>query len=141
LSKNASTTEKPQNKKILLCPKIIKAKLFFGLIERQLYASDKYCAGIETIPAFFVSKHVFSTYHVIGHTDTARCVIYKTNGSISKLNNIDIFENALFASAYVPFQMSEFDNLFDPDEALCRGTIFPELHLPTIGMGGYYVKR
>jgi len=46
----------------------------------------------------------------------------------------------LFASAYVKFQNSGFENVFEPDEALCRGTIFPELYLPMIGMEEYYER-
>ena len=47
----------------------------------------------------------------------------------------DLFHtNQTLAMAYVPFQMSSFENLYEPDEALCKGTIFPELYLPKLGM-------
>jgi hypothetical protein len=49
-------------------------------------------------------------------------------------------DNLLFASAYVPYQKSTFENLFEPDEALCKGTVFPELFLPAIGTEGYYER-
>ena len=46
----------------------------------------------------------------------------------------------LLASAYVPYQVSDFENLYEPDDALCHGTVFPELFLPTLGMEVYYDK-
>jgi len=34
------------------------------------------------------------------------------------------------AQAYVPFQTFNAENLFSPEEALLKGTIFPELYRP-----------
>ena len=42
--------------------------------------------------------------------------------------------NHSLAMAFVPFQVSSFENLFEPDEALCNGTVFPELYLPKLAM-------
>ena len=42
----------------------------------------------------------------------------------------------MLASAYIPFQISEFDALYEPDEALEKGTVFPELYLPGLGYDG-----
>lgn len=42
--------------------------------------------------------------------------------------------NHSLAMAFVPFQMSSFEDVFEPDEALCKGTVFPELYLPELGM-------
>jgi len=60
------------------------------------------------------------------------------NGEIT-LNNTSQ-ETLLLASAYVPYQNSSFENVFEPDEALCKGTIFPELFLPMIGTEGFYER-
>ncbi len=49
-------------------------------------------------------------------------------------------EKLLLASAYIPYQNSSFENIFEPDEALCKGTVFPELHLPLIGTEGFYER-
>ena len=38
------------------------------------------------------------------------------------------------AMAYVPWQY--FENVFEPDAALCKGTIFPELYKPFTGRRG-----
>ncbi|MBF8982382.1 spore coat associated protein CotJA [Lutibacter sp. B2] len=38
------------------------------------------------------------------------------------------------AHAYIPFQ--KLDKLYSPKEALCKGTIFPELYMP----GKYHKK-
>lgn len=56
------------------------------------------------------------------------------------MNNMQITDKLLLASAYVPYQVSNFDNLYEPDEALCHGTIFPELFLPSLGMEAHYDK-
>lgn len=56
------------------------------------------------------------------------------------MNNKNNSEQFLLASAYVPYQVSDFQNLFEPDEALCKGTIFPELFLPHLGMEEYYER-
>lgn len=53
------------------------------------------------------------------------------NGNLEKL---------YLASAYVPFQNSNFEDVFEPDEALCKGTVFPELHLPHLGMEDFYER-
>lgn len=42
----------------------------------------------------------------------------------------------LAASAYIPFQVSEFDDVYEPNEALDKGTSFPELYLPGLGYAG-----
>lgn len=42
--------------------------------------------------------------------------------------------NHSLAMTFVPFQMNNFEDLFEPDEALCKGTIFPELYLPKLAM-------
>jgi len=34
------------------------------------------------------------------------------------------------AQAYIPFQTFNAENLFSPEEALLKGTIFPELYRP-----------
>lgn len=40
------------------------------------------------------------------------------------------------ARAYVPIQ--EFGPLFSPDEALCKGTLFPPLYMPYVkGMNSF----
>ena len=39
-----------------------------------------------------------------------------------------VLENMPLAMAYVPWQ--KFENLYDPDTALARGTVFPALDLP-----------
>lgn len=49
-------------------------------------------------------------------------------------------EKNIYASAFVMVQNSNFENLFEPDEALCRGTIFPELFLPKLGMEEFYER-
>lgn len=36
--------------------------------------------------------------------------------------------NMRLAEVYIPMQ--EYREIFDPQEALCRGTIFPELYRP-----------
>ena len=59
---------------------------------------------------------------------------------IIKLKNYVIIEPQLLASAYIPFQMSDFQNLYEPDEALSKGTIFPELFLPGLGLGGTHER-
>lgn len=45
-------------------------------------------------------------------------------------------ENFRLATAYIVWQMSDFTNLYDPDEALCHGTVFPEMNLPLLGTKG-----
>jgi hypothetical protein len=37
-------------------------------------------------------------------------------------------EKTPLAMAYVPYQV--FDKVYEADEAICRGTLFPELDLP-----------
>ena len=49
-------------------------------------------------------------------------------------------EPMFLASAYIPYQNSSFEDIFEPDEALCKGTIFPELYLPLIGTEGFYER-
>ena len=39
-----------------------------------------------------------------------------------------VLENMPLAMAYVPWQ--KFEDLYDPDTALSRGTVFPSLDLP-----------
>ncbi len=46
---------------------------------------------------------------------------------MSDYNNLDI-ENMPIAMAYVPFQ--QWRNIYEPRQALQRGTIFKELDLP-----------
>ena len=41
--------------------------------------------------------------------------------------------------AYVPMQ--SFKNLYDPESALCHGTIFRELDLPFYGAAGSCQRR
>lgn len=43
----------------------------------------------------------------------------------------DCYGDYPVAMAYVPWQ--QFTNVYDPDKALCIGTIFPELNLPYTG--------
>ncbi len=38
--------------------------------------------------------------------------------------------NRILAVAYVPIQRADFSETFPIDEALCKGTIFPELYMP-----------
>lgn len=52
------------------------------------------------------------------------------------VNQSIVIEPQMLASAYIPFQISEFDALYEPDEALEKGTVFPELHLPGLGYDG-----
>lgn len=42
----------------------------------------------------------------------------------------------LLAIASVPMQNSDFENVFSNDEALVKGTLFPELFLPFCGERG-----
>lgn len=56
------------------------------------------------------------------------------------MDNNTTHEHLLLASAYVPIQNSNFENIFEPDEALCKGTIFPELYLPLIGTEVFYER-
>lgn len=49
---------------------------------------------------------------------------------------MDNRENFHLATAYIVWQMSDFTSLYDPDEALCNGTVFPELYLPLLGTKG-----
>ena len=39
-------------------------------------------------------------------------------------------DRQVLAIEYVPIQSSSFDKLFNSDEALVKGTVFPELYLP-----------
>ena len=41
--------------------------------------------------------------------------------------------------AYVPIQVAEMRNLFDPEEGLCQGTVFPILAKP-LGVYGKQVN-
>ncbi len=41
--------------------------------------------------------------------------------------------------AYVPMQVAEMRNLFEPEEALCQGTVFPILAKP-LGVYGKQVN-
>jgi Spore coat associated protein JA (CotJA). len=43
-----------------------------------------------------------------------------------------VIKNVRLATAYVPFQ--KLDTLFSPIEALKRGTVFPELCSPYVGI-------
>ena len=52
------------------------------------------------------------------------------------MNHFIIPNPQMLASAYIPFQISEFDDLYEPDEALGKGTVFPELYLPGLGYVG-----
>jgi len=47
-------------------------------------------------------------------------------------SNESDFRNAgmELAQAYVPFQTFRAENLYSPEEALLKGTIFPELYRP-----------
>lgn len=56
------------------------------------------------------------------------------------MNQLNDQERLILASAYIPYQNSEFENLYEPDEALCHGTIFPELNLPLLGTEGFYAR-
>ena len=49
---------------------------------------------------------------------------------------MDNRENFHLATAYIVWQMSDFTSLYDPDEALGNGTVFPELYLPLLGTKG-----
>ncbi len=49
-------------------------------------------------------------------------------------------ERILLASAYVVYQNSDFENIFEPADALTKGTLFPELYLPKLGMEEFYEK-
>lgn len=49
------------------------------------------------------------------------------------MNHSIIIQPQMLASAYIPFQTSEFIDLYEPDEALDKGTVFPELYLPCLG--------
>lgn len=40
----------------------------------------------------------------------------------------DIKSPLKLAHAYIPFQ--KLDEVFHPNEALCKGTLFPELYMP-----------
>ena len=42
----------------------------------------------------------------------------------------------VLAIEYVPVQRSSFEVLFNADEALVKGTVFPELYLPFCAEGG-----
>ena len=45
-------------------------------------------------------------------------------------------DRQILAIEYVPVQRSAFDKLFSSDEALIKGTVFPELYLPFVAEGG-----
>ena len=51
----------------------------------------------------------------------------------------DCINNFPLVMAYVPMQT--FRNLYDPESALCHGTIFRELDLPFYGAGGSCPRR
>lgn len=44
-------------------------------------------------------------------------------------------DRQVLAIEYVPVQSSSFDKLLSSDEALVKGTIFPELYLPFCAEG------
>ena len=44
--------------------------------------------------------------------------------------------NQVLAIEYVPIQRSSFEKLFGVDEAIVKGTVFPELYLPFCAEGG-----
>ena len=46
----------------------------------------------------------------------------------------DPLRNTPLAMAYVPWQ--QWREIYEPDKALCRGTIFKELDKPFLGKGG-----
>lgn len=46
----------------------------------------------------------------------------------------DPLRNMVIAMAYVPWQ--KWRDIYEPDKALCRGTIFKELEKPFLGKGG-----
>lgn len=49
-------------------------------------------------------------------------------------HSYDTFASMPIAMAYVPWQV--WQDIYDADKALCRGTIFQELDKPFQGMGG-----
>lgn len=46
----------------------------------------------------------------------------------------DTLENMPLAMAYVPWQT--WQNIYDAEKGFCNGTIFQDLNLPFLGMGG-----
>lgn len=50
----------------------------------------------------------------------------------SMRKNLDAVDMLPLAMAYVPFQ--RYENIYEPNEALCRGTIFADLDKPFCGM-------
>ncbi len=63
----------------------------------------------------------------------AMSVTLNSNKECQSLNHSIIIQPQMLASAYVPFQISEFTDVYEPDEALNKGTLFPELYLPCLG--------
>lgn len=45
-----------------------------------------------------------------------------------EIKSFDMYRNLMYGHAYVKNQI--MDKTFDADEALCRGTVFPELFSP-----------
>ncbi|MFI3172818.1 MAG: spore coat associated protein CotJA [Eubacteriales bacterium] len=50
-------------------------------------------------------------------------------------NNDENLADLPIAMAYVPWQ--KWENTFDTDKILSKGTLFPDLYKPFLGAGGY----
>ena len=66
--------------------------------------------------------------------------VFTENFNSKKCSNYSSMfpENIKYAHAYVPFQNTE--QMFDPEESLCKGTVFPDLYQPYVKIkrGGEY---
>lgn len=78
--------------------------------------------------------------------DMARNNVQRTpyTGDVNNTNNNccidpDCINTFPLVMAYVPMQV--FRNLYDPDSALCHGTIFRELDLPFYPASGNSMRR
>jgi len=56
------------------------------------------------------------------------------NPTIQSYPKIETSKDMVLAMAYVPWQC--FGNVLEPDQALKKGTMFPELYKPFVGCKG-----
>ncbi len=55
---------------------------------------------------------------------------------MNQSNDMTCAESRILAVASVPMQEADFDALYPLNEALEKGTVFPELYMPFLAVGG-----
>ncbi len=69
------------------------------------------------------------------YRSAAPCAVEATRRTACDVRDItDSLKDMPIAMAYVPWQ--RWRNIYDAEKGFCNGTIFQDLNLPFIGMGG-----